>query len=190
MHSLVCVHDDCAPRQAPQNNLARRCTFPNVQCTTSQISTKTLCNGCGSGTGNNGIVTDPSDYIQTDNDLNPWWYVDLGQTFDIGYVKVFNRADDWSRLQGFRIYIGNNAVYTQNVACASNQNAPQYEAIIPCSGRGRYVHIMIPRIEVLTFREIEVYPPEVSCATSVQGRQNDAMFDRCYCCWLTCVQYQ
>ena len=50
------------------------------------------------------------DYAQstthTDREQNPWWEVDLGQSYDIDRVLVWNRFDyGWTRLRGFRLQL-------------------------------------------------------------------------------------
>jgi len=33
----------------------------------------------------------------TDSDVNAWWQVDLGQMFQVTFVKIYNRGDAFGR---------------------------------------------------------------------------------------------
>ncbi|XP_076027603.1 uncharacterized protein LOC143016915 [Genypterus blacodes] len=98
----------------------------------------------------------------TQNDLGPWWRLDLGATYKVFSVQIVNRNSNGERLIGAEIRIGNSldnngndnprcAVITNIVGCV----IPAFQ----CDGMdGRYVTIVIPgRREYLTLCEVEVY---------------------------------
>ncbi|XP_028435570.1 uncharacterized protein LOC114556735 [Perca flavescens] len=108
-----------------------------------------------------------SDYGQgscsvTNNDLKPWWRLDLLKTYQINTVTITNRADCCpERINGAEIRIGNslNDNGNNNPRCAviSSINAGTSQTFV-CNGmEGRYVNIVIPgRQEYLTLCEVEV----------------------------------
>lgn len=45
----------------------------------------------------------------TNEDFEPWWYVDLGDNYAISQVTITNRDDCCSvRLNNFKIFVGSN----------------------------------------------------------------------------------
>ncbi|XP_066479181.1 fucolectin-4-like [Tiliqua scincoides] len=99
----------------------------------------------------------------TNLDMEPWWYVDLGDQFFISTVVVKNREDCCSeRLKGAEIQVGNSLANhgKSNPVCGRIANpSPGSISTIHCNGQeGRYVSISIPgRAEYLTLCEVEVY---------------------------------
>ena len=60
--------------------------------------------------GNDGKLTGLYGF-HTDYEVDPWWQVDLGTTFELREVRIFNRPDQAQRLLHFSILIsvdGNN----------------------------------------------------------------------------------
>ncbi|XP_068178912.1 fucolectin-1-like [Antennarius striatus] len=98
----------------------------------------------------------------TNNDVNPWWRLDLRKTHKVFSVKVTNMEDDPERLQGAEIRIGDSLENNGN-------NNPRCGVItsiaaggvseFQCNGMdGRYVNVVIPdREEFLTLCEVEVF---------------------------------
>nr|XP_060628780.1 uncharacterized protein LOC132773555 [Anolis sagrei ordinatus] len=99
----------------------------------------------------------------TNEDLEPWWYVDLGRQFPIDVVIVKNRGDCCdARLRGAEIHVGDSLVGHGkfNPLCETIQETSLGAiSTIRCQGLpGRYVSIHIPvRREYLTLCEVEVY---------------------------------
>uniref|UniRef100_UPI0037E83F8B uncharacterized protein n=1 Tax=Semicossyphus pulcher TaxID=241346 RepID=UPI0037E83F8B len=100
----------------------------------------------------------------TNNNLNPWWRLDLIKTHKVLTVKITNRRDPESskRLNGAEIHIGDSLENNgnNNPRCAVIQNIPPgATAEFQCHGmEGRFVNINIPRrSEYLTLCEVEVY---------------------------------
>ncbi|XP_077083247.1 uncharacterized protein LOC143736432 [Siphateles boraxobius] len=98
----------------------------------------------------------------TRQENNPWWRLDLLDSYYISAVTITNRADTRSdRINGAEIRIGNSlenngnnnprcAVVQSIPAGASSEYFPQME--------GRYVNVIIPgNLKILTLCEVEVY---------------------------------
>ncbi|XP_028281532.1 fucolectin-like [Parambassis ranga] len=98
----------------------------------------------------------------TNDDQNPWWRLDLLQTYKINTVTITNRQDCCpERLNGAEIRIGNslNDNGNANPSCAVITSIPAgMTKTFECKGmEGRYVNIVIPgRKEYLTLCEVEV----------------------------------
>ncbi|XP_027868790.1 fucolectin-3-like [Xiphophorus couchianus] len=100
----------------------------------------------------------------TDTESNPWWRVDLLDSYVVTQVIVTNRGDCCEeRINGAEIRIGNalqnNGV--ENPLAATISSIPTGDSqVINISGRmeGRYVTIVIPGSEkTLSLCEVEVY---------------------------------
>uniref|UniRef100_A0A669E209 Uncharacterized LOC100699110 n=2 Tax=Oreochromis niloticus TaxID=8128 RepID=A0A669E209_ORENI len=98
----------------------------------------------------------------TNNDLNPWWRLDLLKTHKINTVTITNRQDCCpERISGAEIHIGNSLNDNGNVnpRCAVISSiAAGASQTFACNGmEGRYINIVIPgRREYLTVCEVEV----------------------------------
>ncbi|XP_062986057.1 fucolectin-like [Elgaria multicarinata webbii] len=107
--------------------------------------------------------------VHTKYDYCPWWYVDLGDQYDISAVVVKNREDCCGdRLKGAQIHVGDSV--DANGQCSFlcgtiTDNSLGSISTIHCNGRkGRYVSVSIPgRAEFLQICEVEVYG--VKCPT-------------------------
>ncbi|XP_019630254.1 PREDICTED: uncharacterized protein LOC109474390 [Branchiostoma belcheri] len=91
----------------------------------------------------------------------PWWRVDLGRSLAIGSVVVFNRQDCCQeRLNNFRVHVGDSSNVTSNPQCGGDHavTSGQQRITVDCDGlRGRYVGISLPRTDILTLCEVQVY---------------------------------
>uniref|UniRef100_A0A8D0BSI6 Fucolectin tachylectin-4 pentraxin-1 domain-containing protein n=1 Tax=Salvator merianae TaxID=96440 RepID=A0A8D0BSI6_SALMN len=98
----------------------------------------------------------------TKRENNPWWYVDLGTSYAIAAVIVYNRADCCSeRLQGAEVRVGDSVTDggKSNALCGTIDNTTDSANILHCNWlRGHFVTIRIPRQSaVLSLCEVEVY---------------------------------
>ncbi|XP_032364803.1 uncharacterized protein LOC116679225 isoform X2 [Etheostoma spectabile] len=98
----------------------------------------------------------------TNNNLKPWWRLDLLKTHQINTVTITNRGDCChERLNGAEIRIGNslhdNGNLNPRCAVISSMGAGSTQTF-ECHGmEGRYVNIVVPgRQEFLTLCEVEV----------------------------------
>uniref|UniRef100_A0A2D4JI15 Fucolectin tachylectin-4 pentraxin-1 domain-containing protein n=1 Tax=Micrurus lemniscatus lemniscatus TaxID=129467 RepID=A0A2D4JI15_MICLE len=93
---------------------------------------------------------------------NPWWRVDLEESYKIYAVVVKNRRDCCGhRLLGAEIHVGDSLENSGrfNHLCGIIQDASLGSiSTINCdNNRGRYISIHLPREEYLTVCEVEVY---------------------------------
>ncbi|XP_033125777.1 fucolectin-like isoform X2 [Anneissia japonica] len=118
--------------------------------------------GRKSGTYGDGTCT------HTQNQANNWWMVDLGKTFKVKYVRLYNRQDCCrERLNGAIIRVGNNPNgMLTNPHCGGVVNNAETSAsqVISrqCSPQltGRYVSVSLTS-NFLTLCEVEVWGEEV-----------------------------
>ncbi|XP_038566405.1 fucolectin-5-like [Micropterus salmoides] len=120
------------------------------------------------GAANNAIDGNPSSKWEdsscshTNNDISPWWRLDLRKTHKVFSVKITNIDSNPERLDGAEIRIGDSLANNgnDNTRCAVITSIPAGGvAEFQCNGMdGRYVNIVIPeREEFLTLCEVEVY---------------------------------
>ncbi|XP_026101344.1 fucolectin-5-like [Carassius auratus] len=109
-----------------------------------------------------GIKYTPS-CSHTEYDLNPWWRLDLLDSYKIYNVTVTNRDDNWlDETAGVEIRIGNSLENNgnNNPRCGVTSLAPARSSVsFSCGGmEGRYVNMYLPKIHAfLTLCEVEVY---------------------------------
>ncbi|XP_070976115.1 uncharacterized protein [Oncorhynchus clarkii lewisi] len=115
--------------------------------------------------GNRDNAMEHGSCTHTSGDLNPWWRLDLLNTYKVFSITITNRKNlsYSSRLNGAEIRIGdslddNNG--NNNPRCAVISSIPAgLSSTFKCNGmEGRYVNVVIPgRKEYLTLCEVEVY---------------------------------
>ncbi|TSY83965.1 Fucolectin-4 [Bagarius yarrelli] len=113
----------------------------------------------------------------TNNEMNPWWEVDLLAMYDISNVSITTRGDCCpERINGAEIHIGNVSINsgTKTPSCAVAFNIPAGASVhYSCNMRGRYVTISIPNVsQFLTLCEVEVYGVPVNLALNGVARQS------------------
>ncbi|XP_066265973.1 uncharacterized protein [Branchiostoma lanceolatum] len=98
----------------------------------------------------------------TTQEANPSWWVDLGQSYLIDRVAIFNRQDCCSRrLNPFNIHIGDSDRVSTNPKCGGDHqidlNQPMIQ--VECKGmRGRYVGVRLPSsYQILSLCEVQVF---------------------------------
>ncbi|XP_021327523.1 uncharacterized protein isoform X2 [Danio rerio] len=116
--------------------------------------------------GNDGIKFAPgqnSFCTHTKTNTNPWWILDLLDTYYVDFVTITNRADCCAeRINGAEIHIGNsteNNTYN-NPICAVISSMPLGASYrFSCAGmEGRYVSVVLPGVDrLLALCEVEVY---------------------------------
>ncbi|XP_035657357.1 deleted in malignant brain tumors 1 protein-like [Branchiostoma floridae] len=99
---------------------------------------------------------------RTEDEDNPAWWVDLGQSYVINSVVIFNRLDCCSdRLNPFNIHIGGSSTVTSNPKCGGDHriDLSQPSISVSCQGMtGRYVGVRLigfPR--VMSLCEVQVF---------------------------------
>ncbi|XP_059356947.1 pentraxin fusion protein-like [Carassius carassius] len=99
----------------------------------------------------------------TDYQLNPWWRLDLLDSYSIFNVTVTNRADCClEQTTGVEIRIGNSLENNgnNNPRCGVTSSVPAGSSVsFSCGGmEGRYVNMYIPNIQaIIALCEVEVY---------------------------------
>ncbi|KAI8479442.1 hypothetical protein Bbelb_428120 [Branchiostoma belcheri] len=105
-----------------------------------------------------GTCTHTADAGETD----PSWWVDLGQSYMVARVVIFNRQDgSQDRLNPFNIHIGDSDQVSMNPKCGGDHRiAPDRPSIsVSCLWMmGRYVGVRLPGpSRILTLCEVQVY---------------------------------
>ncbi|XP_076592863.1 uncharacterized protein LOC143324359 [Chaetodon auriga] len=112
--------------------------------------------------GNHGSKWEDGSCSHTNNEIGPWWRLDLRKTHKVFSVKVTNTDANPERLNEAEIRIGDSLDHNgnNNPRCAVITSIPAGAAAdFQCHGMdGRYVNIVIPgNEEFLTLCEVEVY---------------------------------
>ncbi|XP_077981186.1 uncharacterized protein LOC144436307 [Glandiceps talaboti] len=106
--------------------------------------------------------------IQTQREQDPWWVVDLGQSYDVYEIIITNRQDCCvSRLKFTEVRVGDSSNFRNNAKCGLSLigSMVRPETIHVRCGcttplRGRYVSVAaVDRETILNFCEIEVMVP-------------------------------
>ncbi|CAH1244449.1 PKD1 [Branchiostoma lanceolatum] len=92
---------------------------------------------------------------------NPGWWVDLGHSYTVDRVVIFNRLDCCSeRLNPFNIHIGDSDQVSTNPMCGGDHqiDVTKPSITVPCRGMtGRYVGVRLPGLSrILTLCEVQV----------------------------------
>ncbi|XP_031757736.1 fucolectin-like [Xenopus tropicalis] len=104
----------------------------------------------------------------TNNDMSPWWRVDLLKSHKISQIVVTNRGDCCGNLiDGAQILVGDSLENNgnNNPSCSEINYLPNGGTqTFECNGMaGRYVNIIIPGKETyLTLCEVQVFGVPVS----------------------------
>jgi hypothetical protein len=117
--------------------------------------------------GNNDGNFSANSVSHTNGQLQDWWEVDLGATYNIGSIKIWNRTDCCSeRLSNFYVMVSEKPFSSSNV----NESLAQYgiwghhnsgtagrTTEIKVNARGRYVRIQLAGTNWLHLAEVEVF---------------------------------
>ncbi|XP_019637236.1 PREDICTED: uncharacterized protein LOC109479688 [Branchiostoma belcheri] len=95
-------------------------------------------------------------------ETNPMWWVDLGQSFTIDRVVIFNRQDCCpERINPFNVHIGDSDQVSENPKCGGDHHIAENQPSISvsCQGMsGRYVGVRLPGYyRTLTLCEVQVF---------------------------------
>ncbi|XP_019635892.1 PREDICTED: uncharacterized protein LOC109478668 [Branchiostoma belcheri] len=110
----------------------------------------------------------------TRNQADPSWRVDLGQSYWIDRVVIFNRQDCCKgRINPFNIHIGDSAQVSENPKCGGDHqiDVSQRSISVSCQAmRGRYVGVRLPGpSRTLTLCEVQVFSDVDECLTENGG---------------------
>ncbi|XP_071945661.1 scavenger receptor cysteine-rich domain-containing protein DMBT1-like [Antedon mediterranea] len=101
----------------------------------------------------------------TQNSGTSWWKVDLTETNDVVFVRIFNRNSYGERLESAVVRVGDNENADANDPCGSPvttidvRNGPVIDKYCAAGTRGRYVSVHVANY--LTLCEVEVYDAEL-----------------------------
>ncbi|XP_077997348.1 fucolectin-1-like [Glandiceps talaboti] len=134
--------------------------------TATQTSTKKDATADRAVDGNkNGDMETGQSCSQTDREYEPHWTVDLGQSYDIYEVDIFNRQDCCGyRIKHSQVRVGDSPNPADNPVCGFMIRGSMYEdnpIIIRCGCdepmKGRYVTVeIVDKDRPLTLCEVEV----------------------------------
>ncbi|XP_055020154.1 fucolectin-like isoform X2 [Boleophthalmus pectinirostris] len=100
----------------------------------------------------------------TKTQTNPWWRVDLLETYIVTSITITNRGDCCpERLDGAEIHVGNSLLYNGNLnpVVATLPHIPAGRSFTTTFSKrveGRYVSVVLPGTgRLLTLCEVEVY---------------------------------
>ncbi|MCP3920428.1 MAG: hypothetical protein GY711_33285 [bacterium] len=166
-HAFVAGALISAPAAVAQTNLALTGTATQSSLGFGGVPERAI-DGNTDGTYNNGSVTHTADLSDS------WWEVDLGGTFSIGEVRLYNRLDCcWLRLSNFRVAVfdGTNEVFGEDYFTAGGSVAQGGTlSVYPPGGvSGNRIQIRILGINndsngFLSLAEVEVYDGLVGTA--------------------------
>ncbi|XP_062835937.1 fucolectin isoform X4 [Anolis carolinensis] len=154
----------CLPGVQVVPNLARG--RPAFQSSTYQHP-KSLVAGKAVDGNCNGNLDGAGSCTHTNGDMEPWWYVDLGDEYAIFAVVIKNRGECCGdRIRGAEIHVGDFVAENSkfNPLCGTIADTSLGSiSTIHCNGlRGRFVSVNIPnRNDALTLCEVEVYGMKV-----------------------------
>ncbi|KAI8490948.1 hypothetical protein Bbelb_313670 [Branchiostoma belcheri] len=115
--------------------------------------------------GNTGTILYPlKECTHTDLEYEPWWKVDLGDTYVISHVTVINRGDCCGeRLRNFMVRVGPYEDFRENTPCGDiySETPSEGETIdVRCEEpiSGRWVSVqLIGREDYLSLCEVQVF---------------------------------
>jgi hypothetical protein len=96
----------------------------------------------------------------TNFNVHPWWQVDLLRSYNIDYVKVYNRGDgSGERLESLIVETSSDGVNFQQTGALQDKAVSGGVYLIQAPAVGRYVRLRLtkPQPEVLHLCEVEVY---------------------------------
>jgi hypothetical protein len=105
---------------------------------------------------------------QTNQEIMPWWQVDLGRAATVGSVVVWNRTDCCgSRLGDYWVFVSSTPFAPEDTPAtlqgrgdvwSSHQtSAPDPSVTIPVAAHGRYVRIQLSGLNALHMGEVQVF---------------------------------
>ncbi|KAI8510905.1 hypothetical protein Bbelb_118210 [Branchiostoma belcheri] len=135
--------------------------------------------------GNTGTILYPlKECTHTDLEYEPWWKVDLGDTYVISHVTVINRGDCCGeRLRNFMVRVGPYEDFRENTPCGDiyTETPSEGETIdVRCEEpiSGRWVSVqLIGREDYLSLCEVQVFSGtgEIPLVDGYSSRRGDCI---------------
>ncbi|WP_430905628.1 carbohydrate-binding protein [Maribacter sp. 2-571] len=107
--------------------------------------------------GNTSGVWGNNSVTHTKNSNRPWWQVRLGQDYNIGQIKIWNRTDCCTgRLSDFDVFVYNNA--GTQVFKTTIKDAPNPSVTVNTGGvSGSRIRIKLKGTDALSLAEVQVF---------------------------------
>jgi alpha-L-fucosidase 2 len=103
----------------------------------------------------------------TNSEQGAWWQVDLGASYPIGLIRIWNRTDCCGeRLSNFRVLVSDVPFVSGDLNAVINQPGVWHYAVsgaagvqtdIPVARAGRYVRIQLAGQNYLQLAEVQVF---------------------------------
>ena len=103
----------------------------------------------------------------TDLATEPWWQIDLGASYDLSRIEIFNRTDCCSSsLQNFHVLVSDAPFVSTSLAATQSQpgvldlaqaGVAPTQSTIALARRGRFVRIQLEAADYLQLAEVEIY---------------------------------
>lgn len=151
-------------------------TVPTVPSNTNLALRKTATQSSTGYGGNAGRAVDGNtdghyfngkSVSHTNIEQGAWWQVDLGASYPIGLIRIWNRTDCCGeRLSSFRVLVSDVPFVSTDLNAAINQPGVWRYAVsgragvqtdIPVSRTGRYVRIQLAGRNYLHMAEVQVF---------------------------------
>ncbi len=119
--------------------------------------------------GNTSGIWNQNSVTHTQNSVRPWWQVRLGQEYEIGEIKIWNRTNCCaSRLSNFDVFVYNNA--GNQVFKTTITDTPSPSITIKTDGvKGSRVRIKLKGTNPLSLAEVQVFGAEGDGGTDGGG---------------------
>lgn len=106
-----------------------------------------------------------SSVTHTNTEDNPWWQVDLGSTYSIDYIQIWNRTDCcMERLTNFTVSVINSSGST--TFSESYSSYPDASVSVDAEGAsGQIVQIQLDDSNPISLAEVQVFGSEVALST-------------------------
>ena len=106
------------------------------------------------------------------SEQHAWWEVDLGKSYDLSSIKIWNRSDCCSdRLADFHVFVSQDPFDSKDLTATINQTGvcdypfpgiPERETLFSLDQRARYVRIQLSGQNFLQLAEVEIMACEYS----------------------------
>ncbi len=102
----------------------------------------------------------------TNNEANPWVQIDLGGSYDISKINIWNRTDGawWKRIQEIYVMVSETEITANSTSedlfaaeAHSFTSADQKSITLSGSKKGRYVRVFLNKSGYLHLAEVEVF---------------------------------
>ena len=117
------------------------------------------------GTWNNASVT-ATDYNQR---TSPWWQVDLGQSYKLTKINIYNRKEVPERLTNYYVFVSDKPFSSSDINTTINESSwnsglvsltAGSPSIFNLNATGRYVRVQLKNHDYLSLAEVQIFAGE------------------------------